>query len=74
MDIKEQISNVIESVNKDGKLLEKFKAAPIDTVRELVGALPDDVVEKIVAGVKAKLTADKLSDVAGSLGKLFKKD
>ena len=71
MDIKEQISNVIESVNKDGKLLEKFKAAPIDTVRELAGALPDDVVEKIVAGVKAKIGADKLADALGGLKKLF---
>ena len=33
--------------------------------------LPDDVIEKIVAGVKAKISIDKVSDVADVLKKLF---
>ena len=33
--------------------------------------LPDDMVEKIVDGIKAKLTADKLVDGLGALKKLF---
>ncbi len=33
--------------------------------------LPDDVVEKIIDGVKAKITVDKLDDVADALKELF---
>jgi hypothetical protein len=76
MDIVDQVKKTVESVTKDGKLLEKFKADPVATVKELLGgAVPDEVVDKVVSGVKAKLTADKVSDVAGALGGLFgKKD
>ena len=33
--------------------------------------LPDDLIEKVVAGVKAKLTADKVSGALGALKNLF---
>lgn len=72
MNIKDEISKIIEKVSSDSSLLEKFKAEPVKTVENLLGVdLPDDIVEQIVAGVKAKLTKDKISDVAASLKKLF---
>jgi len=73
MDIKQQIEKVVSSISGDASLKEKFSKDPIGTVKSIVGLLPDEVVEKLVEGVKAKLTADKLSDAAGALGKLFKK-
>lgn len=72
MNIKDEISKIIEKVSSDKSLLEKFKEEPIKTVETLLGVdLPDGVVEQIVAGVKAKLTTDKISGVAASIKKLF---
>jgi len=33
--------------------------------------LPDEMVEKVIDGVKAKLTVDSISDIAGKLKDLF---
>ena len=38
---------------------------------EIAMDLPDDVMEKVVDGVKAKVSVDKLSGALGSLKKLF---
>ncbi|MBQ7775402.1 MAG: hypothetical protein IJ379_05720 [Lachnospiraceae bacterium] len=72
MDIKEKISEVVEKVTADKNLKEKFEKEPVKVIEELLGVdLPDDMVEKIIDGVKAKITVDSLSDVAGALKKLF---
>ena len=72
MDIKEKIEEVVEKVKSDEKLLDKFKKDPIKTVEGIIGVdLPDDVMEKVVDGVKAKVSVDKLSGALGSLKKLF---
>ncbi len=72
MDIKEKIEEVVEKVKSDEKLLDKFKKDPIKTVEGIIGIdLPDDVMEKVVDGVKAKVSVDKLSGALGSLKKLF---
>ena len=72
MDIKEQIEKIVEKVQKDDVLRAQFKKDPIKTVEKVLGVdLPDDVIEKIVAGVKAKISIDKVSDVADVLKKLF---
>ena len=62
----------MDKIKTDKELQAQFKADPIKAVEKLLGVdLPDDMVEKIVDGVKAKLTADKLSDGLGALKKLF---
>ncbi len=72
MDIKAKITELVEKIKSDKDLQAQFKADPIKAVEKLLGVdLPDDMVEKIVDGVKAKLTADKLSDGLGALKKLF---
>ena len=72
MDIKEQIEKIVEKVQKDDVLRAQFKKYPIKAVEKVLGVdLPDDVIEKIVAGVKAKISIDKVSDVADVLKKLF---
>jgi len=73
MDIKEQIEKMLQSVTKDTAAKDRFLKDPIAAVKSVLGTLPDDVVEKVVASVKAKLSADQLSDAADALGKLFKK-
>lgn len=72
MDIKEQISKIVESIAKDDKLREQFQKEPIKAVEKVLGVdLPDEVIEKVIQGVKAKLTADKVSGAVDSLKKLF---
>ena len=72
MDIKEKISEVVEKITKDKDLKEKFEKNPVKVIEEILGVdLPDDVVEKVIDGVKAKLTVDNISDMAGKLKKLF---
>lgn len=72
MDIKEKIEEVVEKVKSDEKLLDKFKKDPIKTVEGIIGIdLPDDVMDKVVDGVKAKVSVDKFSGALGSLKKLF---
>lgn len=72
MDIKEQISKVVEKVTKDDALKAQFQKDPVKAVEKVLGVdLPDDVIEKIVQGVKGKISADKLSGAVDSLKKLF---
>ena len=72
MDIKAKITELVEKIKSDKDLQAQFKEDPVKAVEKLLGVdLPDDMVEKIVDGVKAKMTADKLSDGLGALKKLF---
>ncbi len=72
MDIKEQISKVVEKVTKDEALKAQFQKEPVKAVEKVLGVdLPDDVVEKIVQGVKGKISVDKLSGAADAIKKLF---
>ena len=72
MDIKAKVQELVEKIQKDPKMLNDFKENPVKVVETLLGVdLPDDMVEKIVDGVKAKITLDKAGDVLGALKKLF---
>ena len=74
MDIKAKIDELVEKVTKDKTIAAKFQKDPVKTIEGLLGVdLPDDQVEKIVSGVKAKIGADKLSDALGGLGSLLGK-
>ena len=72
MDIKSQITTVVDKITKDKELQELFKKDPVKAVEKVLGVdLPDDVVNKVVDGVKAKLSVDKAAGVVDSLKKLF---
>ena len=72
MDIKSKIQELVEKIQKDPQLLAAFKENPIKAVETLLGVdLPDDVVNQIVEGVKAKITLDKAGELLGGLKKLF---
>ena len=72
MDIKEQITNIVEKVTKDEAFKEKFEKEPIKAVEEVLGVdLPDEIIEQVIQGVKAKLSVETLSQVAGAIKKLF---
>ena len=72
MDIKEQITKVVERITKDKNLQEQFQKEPVKALENVLGVdLPDEIVEQIINGVKAKLTADKVSDAVDSIKNLF---
>ena len=72
MDIKAQIESIAEKIRKDKSLQDEFKKDPVKAVEKMLGVdLPDEVIEKVVTGVKAKVSLDDLSGAMGALKKLF---
>ncbi len=68
MDIKEKIEELVEKIKSDKTLAADFKADPIRTVEKLIGIdLPDDQIEKIVDGIKAKINLDSIGSALGGL-------
>lgn len=72
MDIKEKIESIVEELKKDPSIMKDFEKEPVKVIEKLIDVdLPDDIIEKIINGVKAKITVDKVSDIAGALKGLF---
>lgn len=68
MDIKEKIEELVDKIKNDKGLMKKFQDDPISTVEELIGIdLPNDKIEAVVDGIKAKINLDKLGDALGGL-------
>lgn len=72
MDIKEKVEAIIEEIKNNPKIKEEFEKEPVKVIEKFIGVdLPDDIVEKIIDGVKDKLTIDNVSKIAGALKDLF---
>ena len=53
---------------------EQFDKEPVKVLEKVLGVdLPDNIVEPIIEGVKAKITVDAIGDVADALKGLFAK-
>lgn len=73
MDMKEQISKIVEEITKNPNIKAQFEKEPVKVIEKVIGVdLPDDVVMKIIDGVKAKLTVDNVSKAADALKGMFK--
>ena len=71
MDIKSKITELVDKIKTDPSLAAKFQKEPVATIEGLLGVdLPDDQVNKIADGVKAKISLDK---IGGAIGGLFGK-
>lgn len=74
MDIKEKIEQVAKKLLSDKNLMAKFDKNPAAVIEELLGVdLPDELVNQVIEGVKAKIKLDKVGDALGALGGLFGK-
>ncbi len=74
MDVKEQITKAVDRITKDKKLQEQFQKEPVKALESVLGVdLPDEVIEQVVNGVKAKLTKDKIADSVDALKGFLKK-
>lgn len=72
--VKDKIEEIVAKIKKDNKLAEKFQKDPVGTVESLLDIdLPNEQLEPLVNGIKAKLDLDKIGDALGGLGKLFGK-
>ena len=71
-DIKEKVEQLAKKILTSDELKKSFAKDPVKTIEKLLGIdLPNDIMEKVVAGVKAKISIDDLSDAVGMLKKLF---
>ncbi len=67
-DIKKIIEDIVKKIKGDKDIAAKFQKNPTKTVEGLIGVdLPDDQINAVVDGVKAK---SNLDDIAGKLGGL----
>ncbi|MCI9184307.1 MAG: hypothetical protein HFG61_05470 [Lachnospiraceae bacterium] len=73
MDIKNQINKIVEEVSKNPNMKEQFEKEPVKVIEKIIGVdLPDDMVLKIIDGVKANLTINNVSKVTDVLKGVFK--
>lgn len=68
MDIKKKIDELVDKIKDDKDIMKKFQKDPISTVEGLLGIdLPNDQIEKIADGIKAKIKLDDIGDMLGGL-------
>ncbi len=68
MDIKAKIEEITDKIKGDKNLLSKFKDDPVATLEGLIGIdLPNDQLEKVADGIKAKISLDDIGDKLGGL-------
>ena len=72
MDIKAKIEEIVAKIKADENFADDFKKDPVKAVESVTGVdLPDDVVNQIVDGIKAKISVDDVKDkLGGILGKI----
>ena len=74
MDIKAKIEEIVKKLMNDKNLMAKFERNPVSVIEELIGIdLPNDQVNQLISGIKAKIKLDQVGDVLGGIGKLFGK-
>lgn len=72
LDIKGKVEEIVEKIKEDPALLAEFQKEPIKAIEKVLGIdLPDEKLQPLVAGVKAKLAAGEIGDVLDGLKKLF---
>ncbi len=71
MDIKAKIDELTDKVKNDKEFSKSFKENPIKAVEGVIGVdLPDDKINTIVDGIKAKVKVDDVKDkLTGLFGK-----
>ena len=72
--IKEKIDEIVNKVKNDGDFANKFQNNPTKAVEEVIGIdLPDEQINGIIAGVKAKNNINNASDVVNKFKGIFGK-
>lgn len=73
-EIKDKIEEVFKRISSDKNFADEFKSNPVKAVEDVLGVdLPDDAINKIIDGIKAKLTADSAKSLFDKAKDLFNK-
>jgi len=68
MDIKAKIQELVDKIKNDKDLQDKFQKDPKGTVESLTGIdLPDEQIDQVIEGIKAKIGVSKIGDALGGL-------
>ena len=74
MDIKAKIEEIVKKLLNDKTLMAKFEKNPASVIEQFIGIdLPDEQVNQLIEGIKAKIKLDQVGEVLGGIGKLFGK-
>ncbi len=78
MDIKDEIEKAVAKITRDSKKVDAFRKDPVGTVKSVLGAgAAKDLIDKVVAAVKAAIGSGGIGDVAkkaaGGVGDVAKK-
>ena len=69
MDIKAKIEEIVKKLMNDKNLMAKFERNPVSVIEELIGIdLPDQQVNQLIDGIKAKIKLDQVGDMLGGIG------
>ncbi|WP_300638461.1 hypothetical protein [uncultured Oscillibacter sp.] len=72
IDIKAKVEELAAKLQQDPALIKSFQQDPVKTLERLIGAdLPDEQLQPLVTGIKAKLAATGLGGALDGLKKLF---
>ena len=75
INIEELIDKVVDQIKYNDDMLDNFKKEPVKTVEKLLNIdLPDEIIEKVVDAVKAKISIDDAKELFGKIKGLFDKD
>ena len=74
MDIQKIISDVLTKLKSDKNLAAKFDKDPTAVLEDLIGIdLPNEQLNAVIEGIKAKLKLDDVADKIGGVLNFFKK-
>lgn len=63
-EIKKKIEEIVKKVTTDKDFAKEFKKDPVTAVENVLGVdLPNDKINAIIDGVKAKMTVDTAKDM-----------
>lgn len=72
LDIKGKVEEIVEKIKEDPALLAEFQKEPVKAIEKVLCIdLPDEKLQPLVAGVKAKLASGEIGDALDGLKKLF---
>ena len=67
--VKKKIEEVVEKIKNDKNFAAKFRKDPVKALEGVLGVdLPDDQINAVISGVKAKINLDTVSGMLDSDG------
>ncbi len=72
MDIQAKVTEVIDKIKNEPDFAAKFKSDPVKALESILGVdLPEDQLNGIIDGVKAKVSLDQAGDLMNKVKNFF---